>query len=118
MREYQLEGLQWLVSMHDRGLSGILGDEMGLGKTLQTISFLAHLKFERGVGGPHLVVVPLSVLSSWLNELRRWCPALRVVRLHAADFDERKRLRREVCVWLCVWGAWGVLVCIFVVFCR
>jgi SNF2 family DNA or RNA helicase len=48
------------------------------------------------VPGPHLVVVPLSVLSSWLSELRRWCPALRVVRLHAGDVDERKRLRREV----------------------
>ena len=31
----------------------------GLGKTLQTISFLAYLKFNRGVEGPHLVVVPL-----------------------------------------------------------
>ena len=51
----QLEGLQWLVSMFDRGLNAILADEMGLGKTLQTISFLAHLKFERGVSGPHLV---------------------------------------------------------------
>ncbi|KAI8470648.1 MAG: P-loop containing nucleoside triphosphate hydrolase protein [Monoraphidium minutum] len=96
MREYQVEGLQWMVSMYDRGLNAILADEMGLGKTLQTISFLAHLKFERGVSGPHLVVVPLSVLSSWLQELRRWCPALRVVRLHAGDVDERKRLRREV----------------------
>jgi len=41
--------------MFDRGLNAILADEMGLGKTLQTISFIAHLKFERGVSGPHLV---------------------------------------------------------------
>ena len=41
--------------MHDRGLNAILADEMGLGKTLQTISFLAHLKFERNISGPHLV---------------------------------------------------------------
>jgi hypothetical protein len=46
-----------MVSMFDKGMNAILADEMGLGKTLQTISFLAHLKFERGVGGPHLVGV-------------------------------------------------------------
>lgn len=37
----------------------------GLGKTLQTISFLSYLKGERDVAGPSLVVVPLSVVSSW-----------------------------------------------------
>ena len=61
MRRYQLKGLEWLLWMYDHNLSPILGDEMGLGKTLQTISFLAALKFNRGVSGPFLVVVPLSV---------------------------------------------------------
>ena len=68
----------------------------GLGKTLQTIALLAHLKFDRNTAGPHLVVCPLSVLSSWISELARWCPALRVVRLHSSDEGERARLRREV----------------------
>ena len=35
MREYQIEGLKWMVSQHDSAAGGILGDEMGLGKTLQ-----------------------------------------------------------------------------------
>ena len=35
MRDYQLEGLNWLISLHEGGLNGILADEMGLGKTLQ-----------------------------------------------------------------------------------
>ena len=95
MRSYQLKGLEWLLYMFDRGLSPILGDEMGLGKTLQTISFLAALK-ERNTGGPHLVVVPLSVMSSWLGEFRKWCPSLRVVRIHTTDREERERLRKEV----------------------
>ena len=43
MRDYQLEGLNWLLSLHSRNLNGILADEMGLGKTLQSISLLAHL---------------------------------------------------------------------------
>ena len=101
MRSYQLEGLSWLVHSFVHGVNGILADEMGLGKTLQTISFLSHITLDgpegRGrTGGPHLVVVPLSVLTSWVLEFRRFCPALRVVRLHSGDEKERERLRREV----------------------
>jgi ATP-dependent DNA helicase len=43
MRDYQLDGVQWLISLYENGLNGILGDEMGLGKTLQVIALLAHL---------------------------------------------------------------------------
>ncbi|GLC46024.1 hypothetical protein PLESTB_001026800 [Pleodorina starrii] len=96
LREYQQEGLAWLVEQSDRGVNAILADEMGLGKTLQTITFLAYLKFVRRVEGPHLIVVPLSVLSSWMSEFKRWCPSMRVIRLHCTDPDERKRLVREV----------------------
>ncbi len=46
-------------------LKHFLLDAQGLGKTLQTISFLSYLKRERGIAGPSLVVVPLSVVSSW-----------------------------------------------------
>jgi SNF2 family DNA or RNA helicase len=60
----------------------ILGDQMGLGKTLQTIGFLAHLQTALGLGGPHLVVVPLSVLSNWIAEIERFCPSFRAVRFH------------------------------------
>ena len=67
MRDYQLHGLRWLAAMHRCGVNAVLADEMGLGKTLQTIAFLAHLKFDLGVPGPHLVVAPLSVLSSWMT---------------------------------------------------
>ena len=96
LREYQLEGIRWLVRMFDDGCSCILADEMGLGKTLQSISFLACLKELRGVRGPHLVICPLSVLSSWMDELQKWCPDFRVVRLHSTDEAERQRLRKEV----------------------
>jgi SWI/SNF-related matrix-associated actin-dependent regulator of chromatin subfamily A member 5 len=36
MKEYQLEGLSFLIWLYENGMGGILGDEMGLGKTLQT----------------------------------------------------------------------------------
>ena len=64
MRDYQLEGLNWLISLYDRGINGILADEMGLGKTLQTISILGYLHEARGVTGPHLVIVPKSTISN------------------------------------------------------
>lgn len=44
MRDYQIDGLNWLVSLHDNGINGILADDMGLGKTLQTVSLLGYLK--------------------------------------------------------------------------
>jgi SWI/SNF-related matrix-associated actin-dependent regulator of chromatin subfamily A member 5 len=68
-----------MLHMYDNGGHPILGDEMGLGKTLQTISFIAALTYERILKGPTLVVVPMSVMSSWMTEFRRWCATLHVV---------------------------------------
>ena len=63
MRPYQVEGLNWIMQLHDRGVSGILADEMGLGKTLQSISVIAYLREARGIKGKHIVIVPkVSVL--------------------------------------------------------
>eukprot|EP00977_Amphora_coffeiformis_P002122 scaffold407_cov168-Amphora_coffeaeformis.AAC.18 len=71
LREYQQIGLNWLVSLHSRRLNGILADEMGLGKTLQTITLLAYLAAYKGIWGPHLVVVPTSVLCYYGSAKRR-----------------------------------------------
>jgi hypothetical protein len=35
LREYQIVGLQWMVSLYNNHLNGLLADEMGLGKTVQ-----------------------------------------------------------------------------------
>lgn len=78
LREYQHIGLDWLVSLHERKFNGILADEMGLGKTIQTIAMLAHLACEKGVWGPHLIVVPTSVMLNWEMEIKKWCPAFKV----------------------------------------
>ena len=78
LREYQHIGLDWLVSLHERKLNGILADEMGLGKTIQTIAFLAHLACEKHVWGPHLIVVPTSVMLNWEMEIKKWAPAFKV----------------------------------------
>lgn len=81
MREYQLVGMEWLISLYDNGLNGILADEMGLGKTLQTIAFLAHLR-EMGTPGPFLVVAPLSTLGNWVSEIERFAPSIPAILYH------------------------------------
>ncbi|TFK68179.1 hypothetical protein BDN72DRAFT_769633 [Pluteus cervinus] len=91
MRAYQLQGLNWMVSLHHNGLNGILADEMGLGKTLQTISFLAYLKHQRDTAGPHLIVVPKSTLQNWAREFERWAPDFSVALL-AGSKDERAEI--------------------------
>lgn len=47
MRDYQIRGLNWMISLYENGINGILADEMGLGKTLQTISLIGYLKHFR-----------------------------------------------------------------------
>ncbi|KAJ2001809.1 putative ATPase [Coemansia thaxteri] len=93
MREYQLEGMEWLASLYENGLNGILADEMGLGKTLQTIAFLCFLR-ERQVWGPFLVLCPLSTLSNWVSEFYRFTPTTPVLLYHGTP-DERKELRSK-----------------------
>lgn len=94
MRDYQLEGLNWMVNLHDNNISGILADEMGLGKTLQSISLLGYLKEHRGVKGPHLILVPKSVLGNWEREIGKWCPSLKCLKVHG-DKETRQRIVRE-----------------------
>jgi SWI/SNF-related matrix-associated actin-dependent regulator 1 of chromatin subfamily A len=69
LSNYQLIGLNWLALMHKKGLNCILADEMGLGKTIQVIAFLAYLRETRNIAGPHLVIVPSSVLDNWSREV-------------------------------------------------
>jgi SWI/SNF-related matrix-associated actin-dependent regulator of chromatin subfamily A member 5 len=95
MRPYQLEGLNWMIKLQEHGVNGILADEMGLGKTLQSISILGFMQEYKNISGPHLVLVPKSTLSNWMNEFARWCPSLRTVRFHG-DKDERQRIVRNV----------------------
>eukprot|EP00796_Vickermania_ingenoplastis_P004442 gene4442-3241_t len=85
LREYQIEGVNWLLSLFSRGVNGILADEMGLGKTFQTIATIAYLKFTVGMPGPHLIVCPKSVLGNWFREFKRWSPALKVYKFHCAS---------------------------------
>ena len=94
MRQYQIEGLNWMISLTEKGINGILADEMGLGKTLQSISVLGYMHEFANISGPHLVMVPKSTLSNWMNEFKRWCPVLRVIKFHG-NKEERDVILRE-----------------------
>ncbi|KAF9531634.1 P-loop containing nucleoside triphosphate hydrolase protein [Crepidotus variabilis] len=96
MKDYQLHGLSFLAWMYHNGMNCILGDEMGLGKTLQTLSLLAYVKEDpTGPRDPSLVVCPLSVLSAWENEAKRWLPNSKTVRLHGS-VAERTRIKASL----------------------
>lgn len=79
LTSYQLIGLQWLISLYNNNLHGILADEMGLGKTIQTIALFQYLIENKNNFGPFLVVVPLSTLSNWMLELKKWGPKIKVL---------------------------------------
>lgn len=96
LKEYQLSGLQWLVSLYNNKLNGILADEMGLGKTVQTIALISYLMEFKDNRGPYLVIVPLSTLSNWVNEFRRWCPTATVVVYKGTPAQRKGLYKSEV----------------------
>ncbi|EUC27107.1 hypothetical protein COCCADRAFT_10207 [Bipolaris zeicola 26-R-13] len=92
LREYQHDGLDWLANLYESDTNGILADEMGLGKTIQTISLLAYLAVRHEIWGPHLVVVPTSVMLNWEMEFRKFLPGFKILTYYG-DINERKRKR-------------------------
>ncbi|NOQ98096.1 MAG: hypothetical protein GQ561_08015 [Calditrichae bacterium] len=79
LRDYQKIGVDWLSFLNQFGFGGILADDMGLGKTIQVIALLSHLKRSQKLEKPVLIVVPLTVLFNWKNELQRFAPPLKVL---------------------------------------
>ena len=92
LTNYQLDGLNWIISLYERGLNGILADEMGLGKTIQSIAFLAYLKQFQKKNGYFLVVVPKSTMPNWSRECKLWCPRLNVVVLNPVKEEREETL--------------------------
>ncbi|KZS90363.1 hypothetical protein SISNIDRAFT_488568 [Sistotremastrum niveocremeum HHB9708] len=79
LKDYQLKGLQWMVSLYNNRLNGILADEMGLGKTIQTISLITFLIEVKRQPGPYLVIVPLSTMTNWTGEFMKWAPTVPLI---------------------------------------
>jgi hypothetical protein len=85
LRDYQIEGYQWLSRLAHWGGGACLADDMGLGKTLQALAVI----LEKAPDGPSLVVAPTSVCMNWLQETNRFAPTLR---MHMLGSRNRKKL--------------------------
>ena len=96
LRDYQLDGLNWMISLNETGINGILADEMGLGKTIQTISLLGYLREFRQINGYHLIIMPKSVVGNWLAEFKKWLPQCRVVNLIAKKEHREEILKTQL----------------------
>ncbi|TKY63934.1 ATP-dependent helicase BRM [Spatholobus suberectus] len=91
LRDYQLVGLQWMLSLYNNKLNGILADEMGLGKTVQVMALIAYLMEFKGNYGPHLIIVPNAVLVNWKSEFYNWLPSVSCI-FYVGSKDHRSKL--------------------------
>jgi SNF2 family DNA or RNA helicase len=81
LRDYQLEGFQWLVRLAHWGAGACLADDMGLGKTMQALALI----LSRCKQGPTLILAPTSVCNNWETETYRFAPTLKVKRFGTGD---------------------------------
>lgn len=95
LKEYQMRGLQWMISLYNNKLNGILADEMGLGKTIQTISLITYVIEKKRNNGPFLVIVPLSTLTNWNLEFEKWAPAVSRV-VYKGPPNARKQQQAQI----------------------
>ncbi|KAI8643546.1 SNF2 family N-terminal domain-containing protein [Parasitella parasitica] len=95
LKDYQIKGLHWMVSLYNNNLNGILADEMGLGKTIQTISLITYLIEKKRHNGPFLIIAPLSTLTNWTLEFDKWAPSVSKI-VYKGRPETRKELTNIV----------------------
>jgi ATP-dependent helicase STH1/SNF2 len=103
LKDYQIKGLQWMISLYNNNLNGILADEMGLGKTIQTISLITYLIEKKKEPGPYLVIVPLSTLTNWHSEFDKWAPSVQKI-VYKGPPNQRRQHQQQI-----RWGQFQVL---------
>jgi len=75
LRDYQVDGFNWLATLSHWNVGACLADDMGIGKTVQALSAILL----RAGQGPTLVIAPTSVLMNWNDEAVRFTPTLSVL---------------------------------------
>ncbi|KAG2387551.1 hypothetical protein C9374_001145 [Naegleria lovaniensis] len=74
LKDYQIEGVNFLYKNFCEKRNSCLGHEMGLGKTIISLSALNIFHKKLNLCGPFLVVVPLITLGNWVREANTWIP--------------------------------------------
>lgn len=88
LRDYQLDGLNWLLHLRQMGIGGLLADEMGLGKTVQLIAYFAMIDTDE----LHLIISPATVIPNWQNELVKFMPPFKSNFVHRLqDINEHSQ---------------------------
>ncbi len=87
LRDYQLQGYQWMIRLAHWGAGACLADDMGLGKTLQALTTV----LSRAADGPTLVLAPTSVCMNWIEEANRFTPTLNPILFGDLNGAERNR---------------------------
>lgn len=90
LRDYQVDGVNWLASTWYKKQGCVLADEMGLGKTVQIVCYIEHLFRAEKIQRPYLVVVPLSTVEHWRREFEGWTDIVCCV------YHDRQRIWRDV----------------------
>lgn len=95
LRQYQVDGFQWMKMLAHYQFGGILGDDMGVGKTLQSIAFIASILPEiRKRKVPVFIVAPSSLTYNWSNELKKFASHINARIIDGNQLERRRAIRR------------------------
>ncbi|KAI8972436.1 SNF2 family N-terminal domain-containing protein [Trametes punicea] len=85
---HQVKSRIWMAERETgKKTGGILADDMGLGKTVSTLTRVLEGRPSKkdkaaGYAGSTLVVCPVSLVSQWESEVKKYTAGLRVVQHH------------------------------------
>ena len=99
LRNYQVEGFNWLNEIANLKVGGILADEMGLGKTIQIIAFLLSQK-----GKKSIVITPTSLIYNWRDEFNKFAPSLKVGIIHGDKKNRATMMEKDFDVIVTTYG--------------
>lgn len=97
LKEYQREGLEWMVSHEKQGSTGYLvTDDPGLGKTIQIAALMLHNP------GTTLLIVPNSIVIQWIETLQKVNPSWKIYKhMGAGRYNNRldmSQQKYDICI--------------------
>ena len=93
LREYQIIGFNWLKTLDEYGVGGILADDMGLGKTVQILSVISTYIEENKNARPTLVVCPSSLALNWQSEINKFTKGINSIVIHGTLEERQKQIK-------------------------